>query len=130
MARGPGQTTEFLPHPHVKELAETIVAFANADGGTILVGLTSDGQVTGDVLEEDVDALLRRALSLCRPPVITEWQQTETPRGTLIIINVTRSPELHSLSDGRLIIRQGAQNRPLAGDAVRQLAATKVLGGL
>ena len=39
-----------------------------------------------------------------------------------------RSAELHSVSDGRVVIRMGAENRPLAGDAIRQLAATKSSG--
>jgi ATP-dependent DNA helicase RecG len=43
-------------------------------------------------------------------------------------ISVARSPELHSLADGRVLIRHGPDNRPLGGDAIRQLAATKSSG--
>jgi ATP-dependent DNA helicase RecG len=125
LASGPNQTTAFLPHPDAETLAETLVAFANADGGTVLVGITPEGDITGDVLGEDVEALLSRALGLCRPPVATEWGQAELPSGTVVHINVARSPELHSLSDGRVLIRHGTENRPLGGEAIRQLAATK-----
>ncbi len=41
---------------------------------------------------------------------------------------VPRSPELHSLADGRVLIRAGPENRPLSGDEIRQLAATKSTG--
>lgn len=128
MACGPNQTTAFLPDPEVETLAATLVAFANADGGTILIGITPEGDVTGDVLAEDVEAILSRALGLCRPPVATEWGQEELPLGTVVHINVARSPELHSLADGRVLIRHGPENRPLGGDAIRQLAATKSSG--
>jgi ATP-dependent DNA helicase RecG len=128
LTRGPNQTTAFLPDPDVGELAETLVAFANADGGTILIGITPEGQVSGDVLDEDVEGLLQQALGLCRPPVATEWGQAELPQGTVVHISVARSPELHSLADGRVLIRHGPENRPLGGDAIRQLAATKSSG--
>ena len=128
LARGPNQTTAFLSDPEVETLAETLVAFANADGGTILVGITPEGEVRGDVLGEDVEAVLSRSLGLCRPPVATEWGQEDLPQGTVVHINVSRSPELHSLADGRVLIRHGPENRPLGGDAIRQLAATKSSG--
>jgi ATP-dependent DNA helicase RecG len=126
--RGPSQTTAFLPEPDAETLAETLVAFANADGGTVLVGITMEGEVTGDVLGEDVEGVLSRALGLCRPPVATEWGQEVVAQGTVVHIGVSRSPELHSLADGRVLIRHGPENRPLGGDAIRQLAATKSSG--
>jgi ATP-dependent DNA helicase RecG len=128
LSRGPNQTTAFLLEPDVETLAETLVAFANADGGTILIGITPQGEVTGGVLDEDVEAILSRALGLCRPPVATEWGQEELPLGTVVHISVVRSPELHSLADGRVLIRHGPENRPLGGGAIRQLAATKSSG--
>jgi ATP-dependent DNA helicase RecG len=45
-----------------------------------------------------------------------------------VAIGVPRSSELHSLMDGRVIIRSGAENRPLGGDEIRHLAATKSSG--
>ena len=36
LARGPNQTTAFVPEPSLETLAETMVAFANADGGRLL----------------------------------------------------------------------------------------------
>jgi ATP-dependent DNA helicase RecG len=128
LGRGPNQTTAFLSDPEVETLAETLVAFANADGGTVLIGITPEGEVTGDVLGEDVEAVLFRSLGLCRPPVATEWGQEDLPQGTVVHINVSRSPALHSLADGRVLIRHGPENRPLGGDAIRQLAATKSSG--
>ena len=67
----------------------------------------------------------RERSGMCRPPVVTQWGQAEMPQGTVVHINVARSPELHSLADGRVLIRHGAENQPLGGEAIRQLAATK-----
>jgi ATP-dependent DNA helicase RecG len=125
---GPGQLVEYLPDLDIDALAETLVAFANGDGGTIVVGLDEHGKPTGRVYPEDVESALRRAEALCRPAIHTGWEQIDLSGSSLIAVSVARSPELHSVSDGRVVIRMGAENRPLAGDAIRQLAATKSSG--
>jgi ATP-dependent DNA helicase RecG len=125
---GPGQMVEYLPDLDLDALAETLVAFANGDGGTIVIGVDEHGRPTGRVYPEDVESVLRRAEALCRPPIHTGWEQIELAGTLVIAVTVTRSVELHSLSNGRVVIRMGAENRPLAGDAIRQLAATKSSG--
>ena len=126
--KGPGQTIEFMPTLDADQLAEVLVAFANSDGGTILVGVYQNGDVDPSMMFEDIEDTLGLALSQCRPGVRTEWQRSEVSGGEVVAIGVPRSNELHSLEDGRVLIRSGAENRPLPGDAIRQLAATKSSG--
>ncbi len=128
VAKGPGPLVEYLAEPDIDALAETLVAFANSDGGTIVVGVDPKGRPTGAVYPDELDQALRAGAARCRPPVQTDWYQEETPAGMVILIRVRRSTELHSLDDGRVLIRTGAANRPLSGDQVRQLAATKSSG--
>jgi ATP-dependent DNA helicase RecG len=123
-----GQFVEYLPEADADQLAETLVAFANGDGGTVLVGVTFEGAMNESFSTEDAESLLWQAQARCRPPVRTEWQQTDTPQGTAVAIRVIRSTELHTLDDGRVLIRVGAENRPLVGDEVSHLAATKATG--
>jgi ATP-dependent DNA helicase RecG len=77
------------------------------------------------VYAEELEGLLRAAERLCRPAVVTGWDQVEGPAGPSYAISVPRSPELHSLADGRVVVRAGSHNRPLGGEEIRQLAATK-----
>jgi len=121
----PGQLIEFMPEPEAEALAETLIAFANADGGTIYLGVEPGGKVRGDVFPEEVEGVLGSAQRMCRPPVRTEWEQIETPSGTVIALTVYRSIDLHSLKDGRVFVRAGAENRLLSGDEIRRLASTK-----
>jgi ATP-dependent DNA helicase RecG len=128
--RPPGPLTAYLPDAAPERLAEYLVAFANSDGGTILVGLDDRGRTLQRVYAEELEGALKSAERLCRPAVVTGWEQVEGPDGTTYAITVPRSPELHSLADGRVIIRAGGGNRPLGGEEIRQLAATKSAGDL
>ncbi|NLE77801.1 MAG: transcriptional regulator [Chloroflexi bacterium] len=126
--RASGTLVEFLPAPDAKILAEAMVAFANTDGGTIVVGWSPAGPGEEIWFEEDLDAALTEAQRLCLPPVKTEWRPLDTDRGQAVAVLVSRSPELHSLADGRVLVRAGGENRPLGGEEIRQLAATKSTG--
>ena len=96
-----GPNTEYMPEPDSERLAATLVAFANADGGTILLGLHPDGSAAEGLFGEEVEGALRGALLQCRPPLRTEWAQLETPGGTIAAIHVPRPPALPPLDDGR-----------------------------
>ncbi|HET90037.1 MAG TPA: transcriptional regulator [Chloroflexi bacterium] len=126
--RRPGQMMAFMPEPKVEELAETLVAFANSDGGVILIGVDETGQAIGQVYADEVEETLRAAVIECRPPVVVRWHQAAAEDGQAFAIVVNRSSELHSLADGRVVVRTGTENRPLSGDQIRQLAVTKSTG--
>jgi ATP-dependent DNA helicase RecG len=128
LKKGRGQLIEFVPQPEADTLAETLAAFANADGGTILVGVDAAGAHLEEIEPEDLEAILLRAQSMCRPPVQIHWQAVETEQGAAIAIAVPRSPELHSLLDGRVLMRSGPKNRPLSGEEIRHLASAKGTG--
>ncbi len=126
--KAPGQLLAYLAEADAGKIAEAMVAFANADGGTVVVGVGEQGKPVGRVYAEDVEAALRQAEGLCRPAIPIGWEVMESAGAIVIAIKVPRSVELHSLMDGRVLIRQGAGNKPLTGDAIRQLAATKSSG--
>jgi ATP-dependent DNA helicase RecG len=126
--RPPGPLVAYLPEAAPDALAEHLVAFANSDGGTIVIGLDDKGRLVGNVYAEELEGLLRAAERMCRPGVVTGWDQLEGPAGPTYAITVPRSPELHSLADGRVLVRAGTQNRPLGGEEIRHLAATKSSG--
>jgi ATP-dependent DNA helicase RecG len=117
-----------MAQPDAARLAETLVAFANGDGGTVLLGIEEGGAPADGLFGEELEEALRAALLECRPPIRTEWEQIETPGGAAAAIHVPRSTELHALADGRVLIRSGSENRPLGGEQVRQLASGKSSG--
>jgi ATP-dependent DNA helicase RecG len=126
--RQPGQMLALMADPDPQLLAETLVALANSDGGIVLIGVDDSGQATGQVYEDEIEETLQVAAQECRPPVEIRWHQAAAEDGLAFAIVVARSPELHSLADGRVLVRAGVENRPLRGDQIRQLAATKSVG--
>ena len=128
LRRGIGLQLEVMPEPSADPLAETLVAFANADGGTVLLGVETTGSLTGDLMLEDAESTLREALRQCRPLMRTDWQQFDGRDGLAVAIQVPRSPDLHSLVDGRVLVRTGSGNQPLDGNKISVLAATKASG--
>jgi len=123
--RKPGPRLAFLPDAEPELLAEHLVAFANGDGGTIVLGLDNSGQPLEMIWEEEAEGALRAAARLCNPPVVSRLQSLETPDGALVIVQVDRSAHLHSLNDGRVLTRSGLDNRVLGGAEISHLAASK-----
>ena len=61
-----------------KDLARTIIAFANADGGWIAIGIEDNGDITGvDNYDKQVNEFLLAPVNLCIPSVIVETEYIE-----------------------------------------------------
>ncbi|MFN4293919.1 MAG: ATP-binding protein [Thermoflexales bacterium] len=118
----------FLPQLDPQALAETLVAFANSDGGTIVLGYDERGRPSGAATPEDIEAVLRQAAALTSPPVRATLEDAGGEGSPQLIVRVPRSVDLHSLKDGRVFVRVAGENRALAGDEIRQLTQSKSAG--
>jgi ATP-dependent DNA helicase RecG len=103
-------------------LIETLGALANAHGGLLLLGVTRAGAVRGvrnpDSLSERV---LWNALSLTPPLVLPLPERTSVGERILIAVHVPPGlPHVYAI-DGRYLVRDGPQNRPLQAAEIHQL---------
>jgi ATP-dependent DNA helicase RecG len=75
-------------------VAEHVAAFANADGGTLVLGAEDDGQPTGHGYPEEA---VRDLLLVCerrlRPPVRCRTQRTHLDGNELLVLEVPIAPE-------------------------------------
>ena len=61
-----------------KKIARTLAAFANTDGGRLLIGVKDSGKIAGINPEEEFHMIQGAAQMFCKPPVSIEsriWQE-------------------------------------------------------
>ena len=93
---GEDSTLEFKRDDiHNYDLAKELVAFLNLEGGTVLLGVEDDGQISGTSrgrLEEWVAELCRVKIE---PPVVPllSWAREAEPGRDVLAIGVTRGPD-------------------------------------
>jgi ATP-dependent DNA helicase RecG len=115
-----------------KDLAETVVAMANADGGTIAIGVTDNKRaIEGiDQYPEKLNELLRVPLDFCNPsvPVSVEYVPCVDLNGNenhVLLMNVTASSSLHTNQADEAFMRVGDKSHKLKFEERVQLMYDK-----
>ena len=131
---------------------ETIVAFANTEGGFLILGIEDDGKKKGrdrvyGIQEnpESVDELRRLLHQRITPPMAeplvaspafieigcTLWTGKV---GAIVVVKVEKSTQVHSVVDGGTYIRLEKSNRQISASEITNLAMQRgtvsILSGL
>ncbi len=95
-----------------KNIHHEIAAFANSEGGQIIVGVADHGKIIGTDVKEAIEKVTSSIQSIIPPPAI-KTQKISIDEKDLLIISVEKSPSLCSLG-GVVYIRAGTGVRPLS----------------
>lgn len=130
--RADGQARQRKAADVAWDIAETLSAMANADGGELIVGVEDDGTITGVPHPPRRVALLLdvpRSANYVRPPLACSAREVRGDDGLrLLHFAVTASPQVHRLTDGRYLLRHKDQNLPFGADEIQALKQTKSQG--
>ena len=74
-----------------RKLAKTVSAFANTDGGRLLIGVRDDGVIVGVRSEEEIYVMHKAAERYCRPEVDIHFETYRADGHTVVIANVPKS---------------------------------------
>lgn len=128
--RFPGENdrVEFKTGTGNQPLQDAIVAFSNAEGGVIFVGVNDEGGIVGRELSQGTLATITQAFRDTRGPgryEIREIRIDETPLVAIVIAK--RINGFAQTSNGRVLARRGTQKAPLFGDELRRLLIERSL---
>ena len=115
--------------PNTEDISGEMVAFANADGGTIFFGVDDSGTVCGlpeESLPKVESWLVNVATNNCDPPIrpVLRKLRLPGPDGNdvpVFLCDIRKSLYVHRTSDGRWYVRVGSQKRDLTAQELSRL---------
>ena len=113
------------------KLQETLVAFANSDGGDLYVGIEDKAEqgerVVGFQEPEEANGIIVTLLEGTVPAVENlGWEFLDTNgRGLILHFSIPKSPKVHYTAGGDCFIRVNAQKLKIKGEKVTQLGYSK-----
>ena len=125
---GEDTTIEFKREmPHRNSLADEIAAFANSQGGVLLIGVDDYREIVGLELSE-LDRVEKTVVEICEDnieptvPIFTEKLRIDDKN--LLKIEVPRSLFVHKTSNG-YFTRQGSSKREMRTDQLARLLQSR-----
>ncbi len=125
LAQGEGMHLAFLRERcKLQELAETLVALANAQGGYLIIGVGGRTRPRAEGVQDVTAAreMVLEAALICTPPLLLPLPTEQHHEGTtLLLVTVPPGmPHVYSLH-GKYLQRQGMTNQPMLPDDLRRL---------
>lgn len=111
-----GDHVEFKTGVSGAQLQETAVAFSNADGGVVLIGVRDDGELVGRALDVGTLDDIHRAMQSTRDVGRYSVSQVDVDGRPLCVLAVARRREGFAQTSGGVVkVRRGSRDDPLFG---------------
>ena len=82
------------------KIARTMVAFANSDGGKIVIGVDDSGEVIGVDVEQEKYMMIQASKKFCDPPIFIHFTTLEEKQMTILLAEIEKGKsEYHAMDD-------------------------------
>ncbi len=113
---GESQYVEFKTGVSTRQLQDTAVAFSNADGGVVLIGIRDDGEVAGRALDPGTQDDIHRALQEVRDVGRYSIVQIDVGGRPVGVLAIARRREGFAQTSGGVVkVRRGTRDDALFG---------------
>jgi ATP-dependent DNA helicase RecG len=122
--RGESQSLEFKESPGLKdEIGETVSAFSNSDGGTVVVGVFNNGGVSGvDIGANTIEELANYIKRNTDPQVFPSVKIQDIGGKNVVMVEVEESAEKPVFFKNHAYMRVGKTNQMISSSELRKLA--------
>lgn len=109
-----------------KEIAVCLAEFANADGGTLLVGVENDGTISGcPYSPEQIETIRRIASDSWKKTVPYQIEMVAHQNRAIVVFEVDTQADVYTLTDGRTPYRNNDETIWFSAEEVRELKRLK-----
>ena len=124
LKEGESETVEFKPSlSQTDKVIESISAFSNANGGTIVIGVSDKGEVLGADIGKRTIEILANRIKQNTDPVIYPSISIENVEGkNIIVIEVRESKSKPVFAFDKVYKRVGKSNQRVSSGEIRKLA--------
>ncbi len=115
IASGEGYNTEFkvsIPNK-LKEVTEEICAFANAAGGTIILGVDDQNQIQGVAFNNSKRSALQNSINELSPSLHCKVYTLDVNEKNIVVIEVPSGENKPYVLSGAIYVRQGPNTQKL-----------------
>lgn len=112
-------------------IATPMIAFANADGGLLAVGIEDNGEITGiDDYTKNINEILRAGYDFCQPFIFIEKETIDCidkngNANHILLIKVPQSADMHVNHRDEAFLRVGDRSKKLTFDERMELMYSK-----
>jgi ATP-dependent DNA helicase RecG len=124
LKEGESETVEFKPSlSQMDKITESISAFSNTKGGTVIIGVSDKGEVLGvNIGKNTIESLANQIKQNTYPMAYPSIRIEEIDKKQVVVIEVVEGEQKPVLAFGRAFMRVGKSNQKLGYDEIRNLA--------
>lgn len=124
LKEGESETVEFKPSlSQMDKIIESISAFSNTKGGTVIIGVSDKGEVLGvDIGKNTIESLANQIKQNTDPMAYPSIRVEEIDKKQIVVIEVVQGEQKPVLAFGRGFMRVGKSNQKLGFEKIRTLA--------